>query len=145
MAISQYMETKVITCPPETTISESAKLMKSNNVGTIVVQKNGKPEGILTDRDLAIRALASGKNCETTQVREIMTRPVVTAKAQEGVYEVISKMKKGKVRRMPVVNSSGKIVGIISFGDIVGLLSDEFSHLSQAVLPHKTGSAKKAA
>jgi CBS domain-containing protein len=145
MAISQYMETKVITCTPETTLSQSARLMKLNNVGTIVVHKNGKPEGILTDRDLAIRALAIGKNCETTQVKEVMTRPVVTAKAHEGVYEVISKMKKGKVRRMPVVNSSGKVVGIISFGDIVGLLSDEFSHLSQAVLPHRGTSTKKAA
>ena len=145
MAISQYMETKVVTCPPDTTLTQSAKLMKSNNVGTIVVHRNGKPEGMLTDRDLAVKALANGKDCDTTLVTEIMSKPVATAKMNEGVYEVINKMKKSKVRRMPVVNPQGKIVGIISFGDIVGLLSDEFSSLSQAVLPYRTSSLTKKA
>ncbi|MFM8312653.1 MAG: CBS domain-containing protein [Deltaproteobacteria bacterium] len=145
MAISQLMETKVVTCPTETTLSQSAKLMKSNNVGTIIVQKNGRPQGIVTDRDLAIKALANGKNCDTALVTEIMSKPVATAKIQEGIYEVINKMKKAKVRRMPVVNNQGKIVGIISFGDIVGLLSDEFSNLSEAVLPTKSSALKKAA
>lgn len=145
MAISQYMETKVVTCLPSATLKESAKLMKANNVGTVVVQKNGKPEGIITDRDLAVKCLANGKDCDSTLVTEIMSRPIVTVKLQDGLYEVIAKMKKSKIRRMPVVNNTGKVVGIISFGDIVGLLSDEFSDLSQAVLSHKGHVAKKAA
>jgi len=145
MAISQYMETKVVTCPATATLKESARLMKANNVGTVVVQKNGKPEGIITDRDLAVKALANGKDIETTLVTEIMSRPIVCSNLKDGVYEVIAKMKKSKIRRMPVVNASGKVVGIISFGDIVGLLSDEFSDLSQAVLSHKSHVAKKAA
>ncbi|MFM8313660.1 MAG: CBS domain-containing protein [Deltaproteobacteria bacterium] len=145
MAISQYMETKVICCPPNATLSQTAKLMKTNNVGAIIVQKNGKPQGMVTDRDLTIKAMALGKNIDSTLVSEVMTRPVISAKAQEGVYEVISKMKKAKIRRMPVVDDSGKVVGIISFGDIVGLLSDEFSHLSQAVLPHRGSSTMKRA
>lgn len=119
--------------------------MKAKNVGTVVVQKNGKPEGIVTDRDIAIKGLGNGRDVNTTLVSEIMSKPIVTANIKDGVYEVIAKMKKSKIRRMPVVNASGKVVGIISFGDIVGLLSDEFNDLSQAVLSHKGHSIKKAA
>ena len=145
MAISQYMEAKVISCPPSTTLKESARLMKANNVGTVIVQRNGKPEGMITDRDLAVKALANGKDINNTTVSEIMSKPAVTASIKDGVYEVIAKMKKSKIRRMPVVNATGKVVGIISFGDIVGLLSDEFNDLSQAVLSHKGHLAHKAA
>jgi CBS domain-containing protein len=146
MAISQFMESNVVSCPPETTLTQGARLMKANNVGTIIIQKNGKPEGILTDRDLAIKALAVGKNCDATLVRDIMTSPVLSAKVSDGIYEVIDKMKQGKVRRMPVLNGGGKLIGIISFGDIIGLLSDELSRLSQAVTPYKSlSSSKKAA
>ncbi len=145
MAISQYMETKVVTCPPTTTLKEIARLMRANNIGTVIVQNNGKPEGIITDRDLAVKALANGKNCDVTLVTEVMSRPIVTAKINDGVYEIIAKMKKSKIRRMPITNGVGKLVGIISFGDIVSLLSDELFDLSQAALSHKGHSSKKVA
>lgn len=145
MAISQYMETRVISCPPNTTLSQSAKIMRSKNVGAIIVQKNGKPQGIVTDRDIAVKGIALGKNLDSTQVSEVMSQPVITATVNEGVYEVIGKMKKAQIRRIPVCDSSGKISGIVSFGDLVALLSDEFSSLSHAVLPHRSRTATKRA
>lgn len=145
MAISQYMETKIISCLPSASIAEISKLMKTKNVGTIIVSKNGKPQGLVTDRDIIIKVIASSKNIESTTAADIMSRPVITAKTSEGVYEVIGKMKKSKVRRIPIVDQSGKMMGIVSFGDLVGLLSDEFSSLSHAVLPHRAPAITKRA
>jgi CBS domain-containing protein len=101
---------------------------------------NGKLVGLITDRDIVVRAVAEGKDCRTTRAEEIMTTDVHTAKPNDRVIDVIRKMGDQQVRRIPVVGDNGNLRGIISMAD-VARETEEDQELAEALAEISSGSS----
>ena len=107
---------------PDTPLAEAARLMKRENVGVIPVvesEASRRLVGVVTDRDIAIRAVAEGRDGATTSVGHVMTSEVRAAKPDDSVADVMTLMGREQVRRVPIVDERGAIVGIIAQADIV--------------------------
>ena len=120
---AQDIMTRNPTCvTPDTTLADAARLMKDENVGIVpVVESNDMRRlvGVITDRDIAIRAVAEGRDGVSTSVGHIMSPNVRTTTVDESVDGVMKLMGREQVRRIPVVDDRGVLVGIISQADIV--------------------------
>jgi CBS domain-containing protein len=107
---------------PDTTLVDAARLMKDENIGVIPVvesENSRRLVGVLTDRDIAVRAVAEGRDGVTTSVGHIMTSDVRTSSTTDSVNDVMELMGREQVRRIPIVDDRGALVGIISQADIV--------------------------
>ena len=136
MSLNKLLERELISCFQDDLVSDAARLMDERNVGAIVVvDANRFPVGIVTDRDIVVRCIGKGSNCEQTKVGDIMTSDISCVKTTEGIFDVIRTMKEGAVRRLPVVDESGVVVGLVSFGDMFQLLGQELSDLAAIVEP----------
>jgi len=101
---------------PEETLAQAAKRMKDCDCGAIPVVENQaarKPVGIITDRDIVIRAVAEDKNPAKTKVSECMTKSLITVSPEDDVQEVLRRMEQRQVRRILVVDSQGSVAGIV--------------------------------
>ena len=108
------------TVTPDTPVQEAARLMKSEDTGVLPVVESGgskRPVGVITDRDITIRVVAEGRSGAT--VREAMTSGVRTARENDDLKQVMKVMADEQVRRMPVVDERGELVGIIAQADLV--------------------------
>jgi CBS domain-containing protein len=106
-------------CSGDTTLDRVAQMMVKNNCGEIpIVDRGNRPIGVVTDRDIVCRVVAEGKNPTGQTAETIMTKPVVTVRADTPLDEVISTMEKYQVRRVPVVDEGGCCTGIIAQADI---------------------------
>lgn len=130
MPVLDLCSFKVVSARGSDSIAFAASLMKRNHVGTILItdetDKRNMPLGIVTDRDLVLRALAENKNLQT-KLSEVMSKEMISVRWDDGVREVIEKMRTSGVRRVIVQNSDGKVCGIVSADDLVQLLGDELN------------------
>jgi CBS domain-containing protein len=113
---------------PETSVREAARLMKEEDVGVLpVVDRDGSDRlvGIVTDRDIAIRHVAEGHDSSSCPVREAMTSNVRTARENDDVNDVMDVMGKEQIRRIPVINERGSLIGIVAQADIVREARDD--------------------
>ncbi|HHV97079.1 MAG TPA: CBS domain-containing protein [Clostridiaceae bacterium] len=117
MKVRDKMTKNIVSVTPDAAIVQVAQLMQKHNVGVIPVVEQGNLVGIVTDRDIVLRNIASGKDPKTTPVSSVMTTQVVAVTPDTDVNEVAYKMAENKVRRIPVVENN-KLVGILSIGDI---------------------------
>jgi len=132
MSLGALLARKAITAEPDEPLSLAARLMEQENVGAIVVVERDRPVGILTDRDLALAVCLHGaKPHDTIQSR--MTCPVDTIRDDEEIYNATQKMMELAVRRLPVVDDIGRLVGIISLDDLLSLLSRELRNVAEGV------------
>jgi CBS domain-containing protein len=116
-----------------------AKKMRDHDVGAIPVCEGGKTVGMVTDRDIAIRALANGKDLAAIEARDVMSRNVIFCRDSEDAEDALRVMESKKIRRLPVVNDAEKLVGMISLGDISHALSREVTgKVTKAVSAHHT-------
>src|SRR3954471_22772335 len=99
-------------------IRDAARIMASEDTGVVPVVDGGKIVGLVTDRDIVVRFVAEGKDTANGTVKECMTKSVRTVKEDTPVTEVLSMMSNAQIRRVPVVNNSNELVGIVSIGDI---------------------------
>lgn len=99
-------------------IVEAARLMKSEDVGSIPVTEGDRLVGIVTDRDIAIRVVAEGKDVQSVTVGEIASKELVTVDPQQDLDEALRLMAKHQVRRLPVVEEDGRLVGILAQADV---------------------------
>lgn len=130
MPLRDIIKNKVVSCARDHKIRDVAELMRSNDVGAIlVVEQNQKPVGIVTDRDIVIRCVCDGLSIDE-KVERIMSENVECVSLDAGLHDVIRLMRDRKIRRVPVVDQGGKSMGLVSFGDIVGLLAKELSEIS---------------
>jgi CBS domain-containing protein len=119
--------------------------MHQRSVGTlIVVDDSQDPVGIVTDRDLVVRVLADRKDPEETLVGDVMSRRPATALEDTPIEIALERMAAGGFRRMPVVDHSGKLVGLVTLDDILLLVGDELAHAGK-VLARQTPRAVAAA
>lgn len=110
-----------VCCLPTDTVSKAAQLMKNENVGSIPVVEDiqtMKLIGILTDRDLALQVVAYERDASSTLVEDVMTYEVITCRATDDVQKAVDAMAQHQLRRMPVIDSDHRIVGIISQADV---------------------------
>lgn len=117
MNVSDVMTREVQVAAPEQSIRDAAQLMVKIDAGTVPVGKDNKLVGMLTDRDIAVRAVAKGLGPDTA-VREIMSADVKYCFEDQSVEEVARNMADIQVRRLPVVNRDKRLVGILSLGDL---------------------------
>jgi CBS domain-containing protein len=112
----------IMTADPRTvnasdSIVDAAKVMDQADVGPVIVLEDGAVSGILTDRDIVIRAVAEGKDPKSTKVGDVCTKDPTTLSPDEDVDRAISVMRDQKIRRLPVVEND-RAVGILSLGDV---------------------------
>lgn len=119
--VSEVMKRKTITIDKEENVEKAAKMMKSNNVGSIIVTDRGAI-GIVTERDICWKVVAKGKIAKNTKVKEIMSTPLQTIEPTSTLEQAAAKMKNSDVKRLVVINKHQKLVGIISYSDILRIL-----------------------
>jgi len=124
MRVSEAMTREVRVCTPGQSIREVAKIMEEIDAGSMPVGENDRLIGMITDRDIAIRAVGAGKGPDTP-VREIMSAEVLYCYDDEDIDHVAENMADNQVRRLPVVNREKRLVGIISIGDVAQREDDE--------------------
>jgi CBS domain-containing protein len=117
MQIGEIMSPNVQLANPDQSIREIARIMAECDCGAVPIGDNDRLVGIVTDRDIAVRAVAAGKSPDTP-VREVMSRGVLYCYVDEDIDDVASNMADIKVRRLPVFNPEKRLVGIVSLGDI---------------------------
>jgi CBS domain-containing protein len=101
-----------------TQVAEAAKLMKSENVGSLPVTEGDRLVGMVTDRDIVVRLVAEGKDVQSATVGEIASKDLVTVDPQQNLDEALRLMAQHQVRRLPVVEEDGRLVGILAQADI---------------------------
>lgn len=124
--------TKMVTTDPQTPLSVIAQQMRQENVGTVVIVREQKPVGIVTDRDLALAVAADGLIPETP-VEQVMTTPVKTIPTGAGIFAATQCMRDAGVRRLPIVDEKGRLTGMISLDDLIWLLGRELFNLAEGI------------
>ena len=117
MKVNQVMTKNVACLCPTATVCEAAKLMQKHNIGSIPVCENDALVGIVTDRDIVVRTVANDGDPKTMQIKDLMTAQVVSVKSDADINEVSKLMTQKKIRRVPVLEN-GKLVGMVSLGDV---------------------------
>lgn len=137
MAVGEICNREVVITEKSASVADAARLMRSHHVGDLVVieERGGRrhPVGIVTDRDLVVEVVAAGVNPEALKVGDIMGPEVATVRESEGLFEALRYMRNKGVRRMPVVDASGALVGILTLDDLLGLLAEEMMELAKLV------------
>lgn len=121
--LKDLMSTEVKTITPDETIQTAARYMDSGNFGMLPVTENDRLIGTITDRDIAVRAVAEGKDC-ATKVREIMSKEIICAQENETIASAAQLMSEHQIRRLPILNAEKKIVGIVALGDLAVVKED---------------------
>ena len=120
----EIMTGNVKTANREMSLQEVARLMREGDMGAMPVVENDKLVGIVTDRDIVVRAIAEGKEASTA-IGDVMTTEIFSVKPDDFVFEAIRLMGDKQVRRVPVVTESGELAGIIAMADIALEMEDE--------------------
>lgn len=125
MKIREVMTHDVQLVDPDETVQVAAQLMADIDAGAIPVGRDRKPSGILTDRDIIIRVVARGVDPAATRIGDVMSSKIVACREDDGTDDVARAMGERQIRRMPVVDSDGRLVGIVSLGDLATEDADE--------------------
>jgi CBS domain-containing protein len=138
MPIGDVCVRDVVCAGKDTTILEAARLMRQHHVGNLVVVEdsaNGRryPVGIVTDRDIAVSVIAPALDAALFTLGDLLSQELVTAQENQGIFESIQNMRMHGVRRMPIVDRQGALVGIVSVDDLIRLLGEELSELAKLI------------
>lgn len=128
MSLRYYMWPRLVVLAPNRSALEAARALENNNIGAIVVQHEREIAGIVTDRDLAVRVLGQGLDPRETKLADVMTRDVSTLTPDASRMEAIQLMRSQGIRRIPLVDETGAIVGVVTLDD---LLADEAAPVSE--------------
>jgi CBS domain-containing protein len=123
--VREVMTSNPTTVTTDTPVSEVAKTMKAEDVGSIPIVEGDRVVGVLTDRDIAIKVVAEGKDPQGTAASEIASRDLVTVDPQQDLDEALRLMAQHQVRRLPVVEEDGRLVGVLAQADVARETSPE--------------------
>ena len=131
--VKDIMTPAYVECvPPETSIQDAAEIMKAMDVGTLLICDRGKLVGVVTDRDITVRATAAGNAPAVTTLQGVLTPYVVFCFDDQEVAEAAEIMKQRQIRRLAVMNREQRLVGIVSLGDLA--LRQEDRELAAEIL-----------
>lgn len=122
LRVGDIMTKKVIVVPFGKTILDVAKLMKKNNIGSVIVveDKEGKhARGIITERDIVYKILAKGSDPFKVNAEDVMSKPLRVVKPDTTIEDAAKAMRENRIKRLPVVNDDNELIGILSEGDIM--------------------------
>jgi len=139
MPVGEICVRDVVIAGPETTAREAAQLMAKHHVGNLVVvheESGGRvaPIGIITDRDIVRNVVAEELDPAAFALGDLVCRDLITVRQDQGIFECMQQMRINGIRRMPVVDDTGGLVGIISLDDFVQLLAEEMSELGKLIV-----------
>lgn len=137
--VKELMEKNLKTISPDATLMEAAKMMREADCGFLPVGTESAPDGIITDRDIVIRAIAEGKDPAATMVRECMTEEVCCCKDSDKLEDAAKTMSENNVSRLVVRDDSDKICGVLTFGRIIR--TNDNSQETSDVVQTATGKA----
>ncbi|HEY0940918.1 MAG TPA: CBS domain-containing protein [Steroidobacter sp.] len=137
MKLKELCVLDVACCRKDTTIAEAARLMRQHHTGDLIVTDDSDgtplPVGVITDRDIVMEVVAKGHDTDRMQVSAVMGRPVVVASGSENVATAIGRMREHGVRRLPIVDDSGAVLGIITLDDLYRVLAEHTAALAAIV------------
>lgn len=150
MKIGECCNRDVVIAEKRMEILDTARLMKKHHVGDLVVveKRNGdtRPVGILTDRDLVVEVMAQEVPPNEVIAADVMSLEIATVREEEGVWETLERMRDLGVRRMPVVDKDGSLVGLITLDDLVELFTEAMDNMTRLIrsevskeAQHRTG------
>lgn len=138
MSLERFCRKDLVTIRPEDPVQWAAELMAERHVGSVVVvSTEGRPLGMLTDRDLVCRVMAKKLDPARVLVREVMTSGVNTIRNDETIDEALLQMRKLGTRRLPIVDAENATVGLLSLDDLVVLLSAELGQTAAVIRANK--------
>lgn len=120
MQIRDVMTEHVTRTRPDADLGSVARIMRDEGIGAVPVEDNDRLVGMITDRDIVVRAIAEGADPSSTRVREAMSPRILYCMEDESVEDVLHNMGEQQVRRLPVVNRQKRLVGIVSLADLSG-------------------------
>ena len=118
MKVKEVMTREVEVIHPQSGLQQAAMTMRKLDVGALPVVKEGKLKGIVTDRDIAVRAVAESRDLTTTLVDDVMSRDVLSVREDDDIQTAAQVMADRQVRRLPVLDRQGKLIGILSMADL---------------------------
>lgn len=133
MPIGDYCEKPAATVRSDETVRAAAQRMRDEGLGSLAVVKDGLPTGIVTDRDLVLGMLCNRLDAGAITVDEIASRPLVTIEQERPVRDAVRLMRRHGLRRLPVVDDKGQLVGFVAADDLVSLAAAELSGLAVAI------------
>lgn len=133
MPVEDLARSDVVTASPETPITDLAESMDERGVGSVVIIDETMPKGIVTDRDLAIKALTTDADPDALVAADVMSDDLTTIEPDHGFYEAMELMSEHGVRRLPVMTLDDELVGIITADDLTELLADESQQLARVI------------
>ncbi len=133
MSLGNLCRREIVCVNRGTTVKEVAKLMEEKNIGSTIVVQEGKPVGILTDRDILLRVMNRELDPEKTSVDAVMTKQIVTLRDNIGLFEALQRVKGKGIKRFPIVDAKGNLQGIMTLNDILYLLGKEMADVASII------------
>lgn len=141
MQIGEICTREVVVCERDTNAVELAQLMRDRHVGDVIVvepvEGRAVPVGIVTDRDLVLDVLAEEADPATLAAGDLMSAELVTARDTEVVYDAVWHMRSKGIRRLPVVDARGFLVGVLTADDVTAFLAEELAQIAR-IVPYQT-------
>ena len=137
MSVAEICNREVVTAEKHTSIAEAAKIMRRTHTGSLVIVDSdaakSKPVGIITDRDLVIEVIARDQEVSGLTVGDVMGPELLIARGNDGIWETILRMRAMGVRRLPVIDGKGLLMGILCMDDLLEFLASELSDLAKLI------------
>ncbi len=139
MTVGAFCSRIVVFVGQDDSIVEAAKLMREHHTGSVVVVENAQhgafePVGMVTDRDLVVEVLAEEVDVDSVAVKDVMSPDPVIAGENDSLSDTLKRMRARGVRRVPVINTEGEIVGVLSVDDVISLLASELNDIDSLIL-----------
>ena len=133
MSLMNFCRKSVVRISSDASSVEACRLMQEKNVGCLIVERDGKLCGILTDRDIALRVAGAQKNPQETSILEIMTPDPIRISVDKDLDHLTSLMHTYHVRRVPIVNGYDTALGIVTLDDLIAQMGSNMSEISKAI------------
>jgi len=131
--VKDFMSKKVISLDLNSKLEEVARVMGEKRIGSIVITEEGKPKGIITERDMVVKVMAKGLDYRDLKAKDVMSYPLITINKERSLEEAAEVMLTKGIRRLVVVDEKGEMVGIITTSDLARSLAKEENLLLRAI------------
>jgi CBS domain-containing protein len=139
MLVSDVMVKDVKTIGPEVSVQEAAKIMTENHIGSLVVVKDDEALGIITERDILMKVVAMGLRSSEVLVEDIMTKKLKYITEDKSIDEAADMMVKYRIKKLPVVDKKGNLVGIITTSDLIAFEKKFVEKFASLIVSRKEG------
>jgi CBS domain-containing protein len=136
MKVKDAMHAGTEWLPPTTTLVEIAKRMRDKDIGCVPIGENDRLIGMVTDRDITLRAVAAGGDYNKMTARDVMTKSIIFCRESEELADAVRIMEQKQVRRLPVINDQKRLVGMLSIGDVSHKSREMTGEVMAAVSAH---------